>query len=106
MYRDCLTRDVNGNFLLNRKKKMDPNSYFYDFQYKKNSNDLTIEEINKITRQEMEKAFQLENLKQMKEKAKKKEIEEKMIIIQQELDDENFEFLRKNGKMQNPCKKS
>lgn len=88
---------------------MNPNSYFYDFQYKKNSNCLTIEEINKMARQEMEKAFQLENLKQMKEKAKKKEIEEKMIIIQRELEGENLknlEFLRKNGKMQNPCKKS
>lgn len=99
-YRDTLTRDINGNFITNRKRKQNQNFHSYDFQYKRNSNYLTIEEINKIKKQEMEKAFQLENLKQMEERAKKKEIDKKMRLIQEELDEGNLLV------MQNSCKKN
>lgn len=57
---------------------------------KNNPENFSIEEIYKMKRQEIEKAFQLENLKQMEEKAKKKEIEKQLNAIEQEIDEQKI----------------
>lgn len=47
---------------------------------------LSIEEINKMKRQEMEREFQEENLRQMEEKAKQKDFDKKIKILEEEFE--------------------
>ena len=50
-------RDLQGNIITARKKPQN-NVNYYSCQMKQNMEKLSIEEINKMKRQEMEKAFQ------------------------------------------------
>jgi len=85
-------RDLQGNIITARKKPQNNiNYYSYDFgQMKPNMEKLSIEEINKMKRHEMEKAFQNENLIQMEEKNKKKEYDKKMKVIEQEIEEQKI----------------
>ena len=65
-----------------------------------NHEKLSIEEINKMKRQEIEREFQEENLRQMEEKAKKKDYDKQMKILEQEFEAKKFINEKKSKNLQ------